>query len=274
MRSPGTPDRSGLFIVGSLTAGITAFYAFRLLGIAFFGQRSAHLAESEAAGHEIREPGPLSLAPYIVLASATVVLGLLALFGLESSLASAANSYLGSLFTQGFTAGLTSPAPSFELIPALLTLAVVAVGVAAAAQLYVLRRSSAADLVGGSATLRGMQQFLENRWYLNAVYYRLFVDVPLKSANWLAVHFEAGVLQKVNTGGEALGLGLAGAGVWFDRNVIDAIVGGFSAGGQSLSRHFRRMQTGVVESYALVLLLGLVALLVLLIVITGLNTGI
>ncbi|MDA4135071.1 MAG: proton-conducting transporter membrane subunit, partial [Thaumarchaeota archaeon] len=174
--------QTGLFIVGSLTAGITAFYAFRLLGIAFFGQRSAHLAESEAAGHEIREPGPLSLAPYIVLASTTVVLGLLALFGLESSLASAANSYLGSLFTQGFTAGLTSPAPSFELIPALLTLAVVAVGVAAAAQLYVLRRSSAADLVGGSATLRGMQQFLENRWYLNAVYYRLFVDVPLKSA--------------------------------------------------------------------------------------------
>jgi hypothetical protein len=34
------------------------------------------------------------------------------------------------------------------------------------------------------------------------------------------------------------------------------------------------MQTGVVESYALVLLLGLVALLVLLVVITGLHTGI
>jgi NADH-quinone oxidoreductase subunit L len=266
--------QTGLFIAGSLTAGITAFYAFRLLGIAFFGQRSSHLAESEASGHEVREPGRLSLVPYFLLASGTVVLGLLAFFGLESSLASAANTYLESLFTGGFTAGLTSQAPAFELLPAVLTLAIVAVGAAAAARFYVLRRSSAVSLVGGSAALRTMQRFLENRWYINAVYYRLFVDVPLNSANWLAVHFEAGLLQKVNTGGEALGLGLSGAGVWFDRNVVDTITGGFSAGGQSLSRLFKRMQTGVVESYALVLLLGLAALLVLLVVITGLHTGI
>jgi len=266
--------QTGLFIVGSLTAGITAFYAFRLLGMVFFGQRSAHLAGFEAEGHGIQEPGVLSLAPYLLLASGTVVLGLLAFFGLEGSLASAADTYLGSLFTGAFTAGLTSPAPAFEVLPAALTLAVVAVGALAATWIYVLRRSSALEIVDGSASMRGIRGFLENRWYINAVYYRLFVDAPLDASNWLAVHFEQGVLQKVNTGGEALGLDLSGAGVWFDRNVIDAVTDRFSYGGQYISRVFRRMQTGVVESYALVLVLGLVALLVLLIVLTGLHTGI
>ena len=44
--------------------------------------------------------------------------------------------------------------------------------------------------------------------------------------------------------------------------------------GQSSSRALRRLQTGVLESYALVLVLGLVALLVLLVVFTGLYTAI
>ncbi len=266
--------QTGLFIVGSLTAGITAFYAFRLLGIVFFGQRSAHLAGSDREGRGIQEPGALSLAPYLLLASGTVALGLLAFFGLEGSLASAADTYLGSLFTQGFTAGLTSPAPSFEVLPGLLTLAVVAVGALAATWIYVLRRSSALEIVESSVSMRGVRGFLEKRWYINAVYYRVFVDVPLDASNWLAVHFEQGVLQKVNTGGEALGLDLSGAGVWFDRHVIDVVTNRFSDGGQYLSRVFRKMQTGVVESYALVLALGLVALLLLLIVLTGLQTGI
>ena len=113
-----------------------------------------------------------------------------------------------------------------------------------------------------------------NRWYINAVYYKVFVDVPLRASNWTAIHVEQNVLQKVNTGGEALGMGLSGAGIWFDRNVVDAVADGVSGAGQSLSRLFRRLQTGVLESYALVLILGLVALLVLLIVFMGLYTSI
>jgi NADH-quinone oxidoreductase subunit L len=263
--------QTGLFIVGSLTAGITAFYAFRLLGIVFFGQPSKQLAASEEGLHE---PGPLSRVPYVILASGTVVIGLLALFGLESSLGSAANAYLESLFALGSVADLTGSTPSFGFLPALITLVIVAVGVLAASQFYITRRFSAERVIGGSSVLLGVHRFLENRWYINAVYYKVFVDAPLRASNWTAIHVEQNFLQKVNTGGEALGMGLSGAGIWFDRNVVDAVADGVSGAGQSLSRLFRRLQTGVLESYALVLILGLVALLVLLIVFMGLYTAI
>ncbi|MDA4114104.1 MAG: hypothetical protein OK474_08670, partial [Thaumarchaeota archaeon] len=266
--------QTGLFIVGSLTAGITAFYAFRLLGIVFFGQRSKHLSASEGQGEGLHEPGPLSRAPYVLLASGTVAIGLLALVGFEGSLGSAANAYLESLFTAGSIPDLTGPTPSFEFLPALITLVIVAVGVLVAAQLYVTRRLSAERLIGSSSVLLGLHRFLENRWYINAVYYKVFVDAPLKASNWTAIHFEQNVLQRVNTGGEALGMGLSGAGIWFDRNVVDAVASGVSGAGQYLSRVFRRLQTGVLESYALVLVLGLAAMLVLLVVLTGLYTAI
>ena len=72
------------------------------------------------------------------------------------------------------------------------------------------------------------------------------------------VHFEQGVLQKVNTGGEALGLGpLGGRRTGSTGTSSTLLRTGSPSGGQSLSRVFRRIQTGVVEYYALVLVLGL-----------------
>jgi len=264
--------QTGLFLVGTATAGITAVYAFRLLGAVFFGGRSAaDLEGTGGAGHPLREPGPLSLVPYALLASGTVAIGLLALFGLEGALGSAADAYLRSLSP---SVSATGPPLSFDLVPALIALAFVAVGVAAALQLYVLRRSSVDRLLIRSPLLGGLQRFLENRWYINAVYYRAFVDAPLYASNWTAVHFEQGVMQKMNTGGEALGLELSAAGRWFEANVIDAVTAGVSGASQSLSRAFRKLQSGVVESYALALLLGLAALLVLMVIAMGLYTAI
>jgi NADH-quinone oxidoreductase subunit L len=262
--------QTGLFLVGAATAGVTAFYAFRLLGIVFFGARPVTLEGSVEPAHALSEPGPLTLVPYVLLATATVVIGILALFGLEGALGSAADAYLRSLSP---FASATGPSLSFDVVPALITLALVAVGVAAALQLYVLRRYPVDRLVMGSSVLSGLQRFLENRWYINALYYRAFVDAPLYASNWTAVHFEQGVMQKMNTGGEALGQGLSAAGRWFDANVIEGITSGISAAAQSLSRAFRRLQNGVVESYALVLLLGLAAMLVLLVIATGLYTA-
>jgi NADH-quinone oxidoreductase subunit L len=239
----------GLFIVGSLTAGITAFYAFRMLGIVFFGQKSSHLTEVEAGGHPVHEAGPLSWVPYTILASGTVVLGILGFFDIEGFLDSAANTYLRSLLPSGS-------------------------GLLIASQLYFLRQGSADRIVASSAFLRGLHTFLENRWYINAVYYKVFVDAPLAAATWTHIHFEWGVLQRVNTGAEALAKDLSAGGGWLDTSVIDRLANRIADAGQAVSRTARKIQTGIVENYALVLILGLLVMLLLFILLTGLYTSV
>ena len=255
-----------LFAVGALTAGLTAFYSFRMLGIVFYGDRSQRLTEVEAQGHQIHEPSPVMWVPYSILAALSVIIGLTALAGvvvpslnIDASLQSAAQSYITALFP---SAVLASPSGTIEAAPAGLTLAIVIVGLLVASFIYLLRRVPPSRFVGQTGFMHGLYNFLEKRWYINAVYYRVFVDAPLAASRWLSEDFDYRGLFRVNDAGTVLGVYLSTAGNWVDVNIVDGTANGFSAVGQSLSRAFRRIQTGIVEQYAQVFALGIVLLLV------------
>jgi len=268
-----TSGQLGLFLVGCLTAGVTAFYAFRLLGVVFLGQKSSHLSQLEAEGHGLHEAGPLSWVPYATLGAGTVVLGLLGLLGIQGFLQSAATSYLGTLVGPGSTVAAPGSA-SLVLEPSLITLALVAVGILAATVFYITRRASTERLFARSWFFWGLHNFIENRWYINAVYYRVFVNVPLEVSVWTHSHIEWGVLQKVNTGGEALAKGVSSGWGWFDRNVVDYSANRVADSGQAISRTVRKFQNGIVENYALALVLGFLVMLVFFILLTGLYNAI
>ena len=262
-----TAGQYGLFAVGALTAGMTAFYSFRMLGLVFYGDRSKHLADVEAAGHHVHEPSPLMWVPYTILAALTVIIGLTATAGLvvpglniDASLQSAAQNYIGSLFP---TSTLPAPVGSLEAVPAGLTLAVVVLGVLVSAALYILRRVPPSRFVGQTGFMHGVYTFLYNRWYINAVYYKVFVDVPIVASRWLSDKFDALGLFRVNAAGSVLGVYLSSAGNWVDVNIVDGTANGFSSVGQALSRAFRRIQTGIVEQYALVFALGIIVIIIL-----------
>ncbi|HKT21819.1 MAG TPA: NADH-quinone oxidoreductase subunit L [Nitrososphaerales archaeon] len=253
-----------LFAVGALTAGMTAFYSFRMLGIVFYGDRSKRLAEVEAEGHHVHEPSPIMWVPYSILAGLTVVIGVAAAAGVvvpalnvDATLQAAAQSYIGSLFP---SAPLAPPSGAIEAIPAGLTLAIVAIGFFAAAAIYIARRVPPTTFVGETGFMHGLYNFLEKRWYINAVYYKVFVDAPIAASQWINEKFDYGGLFRVNEAGSALGVAISGAGNWVDVNVVDGAANGFSELGQSLSRAFRRIQTGVLEQYALVFAIGIVLL--------------
>ncbi len=262
----------GLFLIGSATAGITAFYAFRMFGLIFYGAREQH-PEALAGAHEVKEPSPIGWIPYTVLGAGTVLVGLLGFANLEGALQASSIAYIYSLFTGGAFSSLTSAAP-FDFIPAGITLAFVLVGLLLAVQLYVRRKVSPSSLVKESGLAHGVYRFLESRWYINAVYYKAFVNAPLRASYWTLDHFEIGVLQRVHGGGAALAVWLSGAGNWFDRTVVDAVSADLAAAGKSLSKAFRRVQTGVVEQYALVLAVGLILLLFFFLLVTGLYSSI
>jgi NADH-quinone oxidoreductase subunit L len=259
----------GLFLVGALTAGLTAFYSFRMFGIIFFGGPSKHLEEHETEGHHVHEVGPLGWVPYVTLAAGTLAIGILApIVNLDGALQSATRAYLLSLYPS-LTTIQTEASAGFDIFSSLIALGFVALGVLAAWTIYESRRVSAERFVGQSGFMRGLYKFLENRWYINAIYYKVFVNAPISISRWLLSYIEIRGLESVNAGGAALGLYLSAAGNWLDTKVIDGVANGISSVGQSFSRSARRIQTGVTEQYAFAVALGLLILVVVFIIASG-----
>jgi NADH-quinone oxidoreductase subunit L len=264
----------GLFLVGAATAGLTAFYSFRMLGIIFFGGKSQKLESLEQAGHHVHEPGPLMWVPYSLLAVATVLIGLVALVGqvfpplnIEASLESAAASYVSSLFPSQSAQALS--ATSFNVPASGVTGLFVAVGFLAAVGIYIARRVSPTRFVADKGFMHGLYLFLERRWYINAIYYRVFVQAPISASNWLSQSFDYRGLFRVNALGSVLGISFSRAGNWVDSRVVDGAANGFSTTGQALSRLFRRIQTGITEEYIQVFALGIIVMAVLLLLAIG-----
>lgn len=276
----GTAWSSGqyaLFAVGAATAGLTAFYSFRMLGLVFYGPKSQRLEKVEEEGHHVHEPGPLMWVPYAILAGVTVLIGVVAFAGqfvpslnIESALDSAARTYILSLYPGQ---AIALPSATLDLAPAVLTGAFVAAGFFAAWALYVARRKDPSSIVGQSGILHEVHVFLEKRWYINAVYYRVFVDAPIAASGWLSEKFDRSGIFRVNDAGSSLGVYASRAGNWVDSRVIDGVANGFASAGQAVSRAFRRLQTGVVEQYVAVFTFSL-AVILLLFVLAVLRSGV
>src|SRR5207253_375701 len=62
-----------LFVVGIVTAGLTAFYTFRAYFLTFWGEERI----PEEAGHHAHESPPVMLVPLMVLAAGAVFAGIL-----------------------------------------------------------------------------------------------------------------------------------------------------------------------------------------------------
>ena len=257
-----------LFAVGAVTAGLTAFYSFRMLGLVFLGDRSKRLEQVEAQGHHVHEPGPIMWVPYSILAGLTVVIGLAATGGLvvpslnvDASLQSFASTYIHSFFP---TVVLSAPSAALDAAPAGIGGLFVAIGFAIAAMIYLLRRTPPTRFVGQTGAMHGLYTFLYNRWYINAIYYKVFVNAPLAASRWLSEDFDYRGLFRINEAGSVLGVYLSSAGNWVDVNIVDGTANGFSSVGQALSRAFRKIETGILEQYALVFAVGIVLMVILL----------
>ena len=262
-----------LFFVGAATAGLTAFYAFRMVGLIFYGARAKHPEGLGGTGHELKEPSPISWVPYTVLAAGTVLVGILGIFNLQGSLEASSMAYIYSLFTGGAFSGLSSSTP-FDFVSSGITLAFALVGLLLAVQLYLRRRTAPSSLVKETGFAHGLYRFLENRWYMNAIYYKVFVNAPLRASYWTHDNFEVGVLQRVHGGGAGVAIRFSAVGNWFDGNVVEVVSDWVAAVGKGFSRAMRRVQTGVLEQYALVFAVGLLILLLFFLYATGLYAAI
>ena len=247
LSSPESFAVVSVYMLSSLTAIATAFYSLRMTGLAFFGQ----------AKREYHQDARVRwFSTYAVLAAMTVLLGVLAPF-FENFLFAGMSSTLR-------TFGLSVSTPYFTLQPLAVatSLSVMAIGIAIAFPFYITRSLDAAKAVS-SSVMSYMYKFIWERLYINAVYYRLFVNTSIWFGDRLSSIIESSFFQQINFPISSASYALANISDFFDRKVVDGFMNGVAYFFSIISRAVRKLQTGNAESYLFAVVFGLLFLLLL-----------
>ncbi len=126
---------------------------------------------------------------------------------------------------------------------------------------FFVRKPEAGEAVGES--LGPVRTLLLNKYYVDEVYSAVFVDGPVfgKGMGSVLSSFDAAVVDGGVNGAGWFTRGVSSISMLWDRWVIDFAVNavGFTVG-KILAFPMRMIQTGFVQNYALVIVLGVVAL--------------
>jgi NADH-quinone oxidoreductase subunit L len=256
-----------VFTVLALTALMTAFYTGRQIVMTFFGKPRTAAAEG---ANEHDSVFAWMTVPLMVLAFCAVVLGWI---GIPSDF-----PLLGGLSTNPFHHYIASQAEAlrievaeitFNPIPLLVGMAVALGGLTLGWLVY--RAYAGRGVAAGQEPLAltdplekplsRLYPILQNKYYFDELYYRVFVKGTQRLSSWL---FNFDDLWVIDPFVDAVGRfwrRMSDAGQWFDTHIVDAAVNGIGAITGWFGSALRVLQTGKVQNY---LLIGLVTVSVLL----------
>jgi NADH-quinone oxidoreductase subunit L len=228
-----------LWGIGVLTAGLTAFYMMRLYLLVFGGESRV----GREAEHHLHESPPVMLLPLVVLAVGSCVAGFVGvperLGGYTAHIAAAER---GVLLTENLAMGVTILAS--------------AAGIACGWLLYARRP----DLPGRIASASGgLFTLVRDAFRIDALY-RLLVVRPYARLAQALARADRLVVDGVVNGAALLTLGSSYTSRAFDLGVVDGLVNVSGWTARRLSAGLRRLQGGVVQSYATAMVAGLFVL--------------
>ncbi len=215
-----------LYLAAVFTAFLTAFYTFRAFFITFYGEEKI---PAEAGDHAHESPLAMT-GPLMMLALCSLVVGayfewthgFVDFIGRTPSLA-----YLGTEGHEQFAKG-----ESHFGIAVVSTLVVLA-GIGLAALLYLGRGKKAVGMLARLMGYAGLYRLSHGKFYFDEIY-GLLVVRPLQL--------------------------LARLSYWVDRLVIDRLVDAIGAIPGTIGRTLRPLQAGLIQFYALAMVLGLLVL--------------
>jgi NADH-quinone oxidoreductase subunit L len=222
-------------------AGITAFYIFRAVFLTFYGDRRY----SDEAAHHLHESPPFMTVPLIILAVGSILIGFVgvpAVLGganwfhhyLEPAIGPIAH-HVGA--TGGQAAGHVAEntahgSTGLELTLMVLSVLVGVLGIAVAYRLYLQRPMIPAQI---SEKVKGLYHLVYNKYFVDEAYEKTLVRPGYEVSDRL--------LYRV-------------VDVW----IIDGIVNGIGVFARLFGSAVRLFQTGIVRTYALFFLLGVLFL--------------
>ena len=97
--------------------------------------------------------------------------------------------------------------------------------------------------------LGGLYRVLQNKYYFDELYYKVFVKGSQRLANWLFKFDDVWVIDPIVDGVGKLGRRLSEVGHWFDVHIVDRIVNGVGEVAGALGTALRSLQTGKAQNY-------------------------
>ncbi|AXY76023.1 NADH-quinone oxidoreductase subunit L [Paraflavitalea soli] len=211
------------WIVGVITAGMTAFYMFRLYATTFLGQ---FRGGEQLHGHHPHESPAAMTIPLIVLAILSVIGGWIGIPEVLMPNAHSLEHFLDPIFAES---AKHAHAHHLDHNTEYMLMGV-SVGIAVIAIFYALGRYSKRPELGEPT---GFGKVLANKWYVDELYNFIIV----KPLNWLG--------KLLNN--------------FVEKDVLDWTVNGVGRLIGYSSRQVRLLQSGQVGSYVLLMVLGILA---------------
>jgi NADH-quinone oxidoreductase subunit L len=247
-----------LWFVGLATAGMTAFYMWRLMNLTFYG-KSRVAPETEKHVHE--SPASMTV-PLTILAFGSVFAGWLGtpkLWNLSENFR-AFERWLEPAFASAAleAAHEGEHAASVEWILMGLSVAIAIIGITIARYFYHYRTDIPDSI---EKSVKPLHSLLYHKWYVDELYDFLYVNGLSKGGGRLLGAFDRNVVDGGVNGAGWLTRASSRVSIWWDTWIIDGAVrlGSFSV--KLLSYPVCMLQTGRVQAYAFAVVLGVLAFL-------------
>jgi NADH-quinone oxidoreductase subunit L len=265
-----------LWFIGWITAGMTAFYMFRLLFLTFHGQSRV----DHDVAHHIHESPNSMLIPLMILAVLSVIGGWIGIGGrFEHFLAPVVHV---QRHTEGFhrvpllgqqgvlhsedareelkedLEATTPAAPAEEFILMAASVVIALAGIALAWYLYLKRTDLPAKI---AKSLNGFYELVYHKYYVDELYDAMFVNRTKDLALALGA-FDRTVIDGAGVNGAGwLTRFVAKVSMWWDTWIVDGSIrlGSFLVYALGFVSKF--LETGYVQNYMLLIVIGLIGFL-------------
>jgi NADH-quinone oxidoreductase subunit L len=266
----GHSSYKAFMIVGIIGAFMTAAYMTRCVYLTFWGEyRGGHAPEAvphvdeaehspddtpAALAHDAHAHGPhesngLILWPLYILSGFALVIGLLNTPGLERFTA-----WVDPRFPHNFEEIVHAGHGEFNVLLAVVSVLAALLGVALSYAFYSGRLPALRDLSQRNGAARAGKTFLVNKYYLDHLYEDIIVAGirgPIANAvYWVNQHVIDNVLNYTGRGARAVGRVTYD---YIDQKGVDGLVNGIGAVTGESGGAVRRIQTGRLQFYALML---------------------
>jgi NADH-quinone oxidoreductase subunit L len=239
-----------VYVVGVVTAGMTAFYMWRLMALTFYGESRV---DARVAAHVHESPRVMTI-PLVALAAGSVLAGWIGvpkLFRMLPEGFRAFERWLAPALAEGAEHGAEHSA-GLEFALMLLSVAVAGCGIALAWYLYQRKAPKGEPLEAAGWLYRGSL----NKWKVDEAYDFLFVNGLAKGGGSALARFDNAVVDGGVNGAGWLTRFTSTISIWWDTWIIDGAVRLSSFLVKLSSYPVRIVQTGSVQGYALVFVLG------------------
>jgi len=259
-RSFSNPEGHALiWFVGVLVAGMTAFYMMRMMFLTFHGEERL---SPEVASHVHESPSVMTV-PLVILAVGAVFAGYL---GLPAWLGpNVFEHFLEPAFETRYHAAGESvhAAHSTEILLTLVSVALAGIGIYLAYHFFLKRKEKAAQL---RQRFSGLHQVIYNKYYVDEAYDVLFVSGGtgwgrfFGAKNWgrFLSAFDNNVVDGVVNNSANVTRFSAWLSGQADIHIVDRIVNLVAEIFEFFSTVLRKIQTGLVQRYALFFVIGII----------------